>query len=382
MPHLKKQEVKELLLDLVRTKSFTNEESAIASLIAKRMHGYGFFDVRIDDFYNVIVSHRFQIHGKKLALMVNTDTGKPNGDFPKSGVTKEKQFGNGEECVIGLGAAAPKASIAAMMIAAKEILTSNVSELAGELVLCFVVRDLLANHDGPRAIASEIRDVDFLLCAEPTGNTVVSATRGIMQLQVSFEATPLHWGQLDRAGNLLYICSDFLQMLGAEDVHDDPMFGKTGFNPIMIDCTAKAPNTPSKVEIRLDRRILPGEVTAEIPKRLYALVEKSLVSRSGIEYEITELSKMFAFEGDREGKEAQVLDNITRRLTKREPQKIIPKFASNAAFFTHEFGTRGLIFGPGRLENKYPIEHVPCNELIDAVEIYKDFMKQYLQKEA
>lgn len=365
----------EMIGSLVEIPSPSRHERAIAAWIARCLERLGRGSVTQDESDNVIFEIGTPQAGKTLLFLTHTDTRDPG---PVERVAWHSAVGpEGEECVFGLGSAAPKGSVAAMMLAATG-LAEKADRLAGSAKFVFVVRDLLANHDGPRSARQFLEGADFALSAEPSGNDILLATRGILQLSVRFLGKPGHWGSPVPRENAIYAAAGFLVRLKEEPISGGAAFGVTGFNPIDLRATARPPLVAEEIVLDLDRRVLPGEDPHDFERYVEELLAASLGDNAGVTGEVRTKSLMFPFTGADECSEYSLLKRTVLEVCGAQPRRASAKFASNAAYLTSELGIPSLILGAGRIEDVGPDERVSIPEVVRTSHIYERFALSYL----
>ena len=369
----------ELLARLIDMPSPTGGEGPIANFVADIMRGFGFDEVDTDH-GNSVVGTVNSGKGKKIVFLTHSDTGSSNdGSSSKARLVEGKTLGKDGPCVMGPGAAAPKASIAAMLLAGRDLAHMKES-FQGQVSVAVVSRDLQANHDGPREVKDIVMDADFALSAEPSENGIVTATRGILHLLVKIPGVPSHWGVPSPETNALFRLARFLGKLEGEEIIDDPRFGVTGFNPIGLQVESVPPQTPSEVGLIIDRRLLPEEKVGPIIEHLEDLA-KGFWETQGMKVQIEVVRKMYPYNAQNVEREYAILAQVAEKILGRPVTEITAKFGSNAAFFTEELAIPSLVLGPGSIDDLGPDEHVPLKDVICAWDIYREFALRFFNDE-
>lgn len=371
----KKSYLIDLLCRLVETESPTGFENNIAHLIEKEMQTIGFNSTFVDDKFNVVATLKSNHAGKNMLLLIHSDTSPltPEQRPPKAEVLPGKDFGKNGLVITGPGVVAPKASIASILEASR-MLSLQKDNWKGSITVAVVTKDLNANHDGPREIASMIKDVDFAITAEPSDNNVVMATRGIMHIKVRINGISTHWSIPEIKQNVFYILGNFLEELSKIHTLNDSNFGLTGYNPINLQLNPIPPCLPKHIDLIIDRRVLPGESVDQILGMIKLIAKK--MNQNDIQVSL--LKKMFPFQAKEVFIEENWLKEIIKEVTRNKPKEIMVNFASNAAFLTNELNIRSLVFGPGNLKNIGGNEHIDLKSLEDASRVYTRFALKYL----
>jgi len=366
----------DLLSKLIEIESPTCHEKDIANLIYKSMNDIGFNHVYMDNNFNVVGELKASTPGKSLLLLNHSDTSTLTSEQrpPKAELIADYLFGKKKILVIkGPGAASPKASIAAMLGAAKR-LSEQRNDWKGCVKVAIVTQDLIANHDGPRQISSLIKDVDLAITAEPSNNNLVIAARGLLHIKVTIYGQSTHRAIPEIRNNAIYKLGVFLEKLKKIPILEDEQFGLTGFNPIQIEIHDFSPFLPKSINLIIDRRILPEESVDKVYNQI-----KSLGNEVGDnQQEVEIIRKMYPFQIKNAEQEKELLKSIINDITRRNLKEISIGFGSNAAFLTHELKIPSLIMGPGSLDHSGKNEFIEVKSFVDASNIYYNFALKYL----
>lgn len=371
-------EVVEVLRDLVKIPSPSGQEGEIAGYIADRLRNWGLDQVLVDENHNVVARVIGKKPGKSLVLLNHTDAASRPGDRAgRAGeIVDGRQFGKAGEVVMGPGAAAPKAAVAAMMVAAGR-LTESRPGLSGTVILALVTKDLFVNHDGVKEVADHLKGATFGITAEPSDNNIVLGARGIMQMEVVVDGQPTHWSIPNPNRNALYLMGEFLEGMKQLPIIDDQRFGPTGYNPVLLEVEATPPLAPSKAKLTVDRRVLPEEDVAEIAKRLEATLGRVAGRHGDFTGRVRVLRQMLPLMVRGVDREKALLHEVIAETTGRRAAETVIRFGSNSAYLYH-LGIPALVLGPGNIGDVGPDEHAEIAKVCEAVDIYHEFARRYL----
>jgi len=123
-----------------------------------------------------------------------------------------------EDRLIGRGIADMKGSLASMLLAAEEYLSTAATP--GEVILAFVAKEETGG-DGTRELVRRGIDADAAILGEPTNLTIGRANKGAVRYDVVFEGESAHSGRPDRGINAISAVPDLLKELAAFDTDLD-----------------------------------------------------------------------------------------------------------------------------------------------------------------
>ena len=171
----------QLLELLVSTPSVSGDEGRIATSLSGILSGGGF---KIQREGNSIWFTVGQGVRPNLLLLSHLDTVPPcagwNSDPFKAYIKDGK--------IVGLGANDAKASVAAMILTAREIQHRHYE---GSITFAFVA-DEERGGDGIRAIKPQLGHIDAAVVGEPTGLQVCTAQRGLLILRCTAHGRASH----------------------------------------------------------------------------------------------------------------------------------------------------------------------------------------------
>ena len=365
-----------LLERFVRTPSCSGLEGPMADAVVAALTECGVRDVRQDRHHNVLATLHGRSDGPRRLFLTHLDTGAPGNmvDPYEPRILAADRFGKTGEVLRGRGACAPLASLAALAAAAAALVRAGLPE-TGTTYIAAVTRDLEANHDGIRELhESFLLDVDLIIACEPSSNRIVLGARGINQLRLELLGVPAHRARPAEAANPLYALADLLSALERLPLPSHPVLGEASLAPFEVRSDASAPLSPQRVELRIDRRTLPGETTGQIVHALEAVLADILASRPQITGSVVPERAMYPFETPAESPLVRGIQRRVRKALSRELETTYISFASNASYGIAERGWPGVALGPGDIRDMGEEEHVGLAEVQEATRIYAVLM--------
>jgi len=163
-----------LLEDLIRTPSFSKDESKTAALIRERISDYGISCEQLGN--NVWCKSRF-FDSSKPTLLLNShhDTVRPNGKWTNDPFSPVM---NGQK-LYGLGSSDAGASLVSLLAAFRFF---HASDLPFNLVFAATAEEEISGKGGIEMLWPHLPEIDFALVGEPTKMQVAVAEKGLLVL--------------------------------------------------------------------------------------------------------------------------------------------------------------------------------------------------------
>jgi putative selenium metabolism hydrolase len=243
---------------LIRTPSFSGNESEVVDLILSEMRAVGFDSFWRDDCGSAVGVVAGGEPGPTLLLCGHCDTvGIAAGaDWRHNPFGGEIEDGR----IYGRGAADMKGGLAAMVHAAA---SSERARLRGRVVVAATVHE--ENFEGAalRAIVGSIQP-DFVVIGEATELNLNRGGRGRAEIQLETVGRPAHSSNPEVGRNAVLDMLPIVAALAALPVRDDPLLGPAicVLTDIISDPYPGCSVIPSRCRATFDRRLLTSE-TAE-----------------------------------------------------------------------------------------------------------------------
>lgn len=274
------QQMTHFLQRLVQTPSPSSREGALAALIKHELHAIGITDVFTDRAGSIFARLGSGI-GPTLLIDAHMDTVAPASDWVENPFAATVHDGY----LYGLGAAANKGSIAAMLYATRRLIESNI-QINGNLVLAFVVQHEPCEGSALKVLLeeAEIRP-DWVILAKPSDLTIKRGQRGRVLFKVTVRGRSSHASRPDLGSNAILSASRliFLIDLLSSSLSNDPFLGSGSIAVTHIESQSASANTiPDCCTFYVDRRLTLGETSSRAQSQI-----ESIIEREGIEASVS-----------------------------------------------------------------------------------------------
>lgn len=272
----------------------------------------------------------------------------------------------------GRGSADMKGGIAAAIVALRACRSLGI-ELPCEVAFHLVADEELGGRHGTATLLERgLIHADACLDPEPTGMQLCLAERGLMFARITTTGIPAHGSDPSRGRSAIMSAAAIAQVL-----HDNlfpqtphPLLGTTTCNVGAIRGGSGPNVVPEECELRIDRRILPGDTqdgaVAGIVDRI-----SSLGLTRGADYEIE--VETFCEPSEIDGEHPFVTDvaEAVTAMTSRPAGRTGLSFTTDARFMRNQLGIPSLVLGPGELGVAHTVdEYVEVDALVEAVGVY------------
>jgi putative selenium metabolism hydrolase len=377
----------ENLSKLVKIKSLSLQEKAVATEYKRQMEEANFDEVKIDGLGNVIGRIG---NGKKIiafdAHIDVVDQGNLNNwnNDPFSGLIKDG-------FVHGRGSVDQKGGAASMVTAGKILKEIGFDK---DLSIYFTGTVMEEDCDGlcwKYIIEEEKIRPELVVITEPTNTNIYIGHRGRMEINISFQGISSHGSAPERGKNAVYLASR--ACLEIEKLNErlkyDEFLGKG-----TITVSEIVSNSPSLcavadyAKIHLDRRLTWGETKesavnelTEIVKNLDAkvfILNYNEKSYTGKEYGMEKYYPTWKL--DRNNPLVIKAVNSYEALFNKPPVVDKWTFSTNAVTIHGVYGIPTIGFGPGNeIYAHAPNEKTPIDDLVKASAFYALYASEYLQ---
>jgi acetylornithine deacetylase len=254
----------ELLRELVAIPSVSGEEEDVAVFVEATARRWGLDVVR--DASGVRVEVRGWGTGPTIALVSHLDVVPPGAGWTRDPFHPAIE-GNR---LYGRGSGDAKASVAAMLAAAKDVVDRGGMD-AGRLLLLFGLGEETRNTSMGAATAGA-GEIDAAVVGEPTNLEFAIAQRGLLMVDVVAQGEQRHAGNTDGDGDFsnaaLVLAQDLLKLpsLFRDRVH--PLLGSAVATPTMLEAGVGRNITPPVARAVLDVRSTPDWTHEELAETL------------------------------------------------------------------------------------------------------------------
>ncbi len=266
----------DLLSAMVAIPSVSGDEAALAAFIEQTARGWGLDCVRNE------AAVRVEIHGRRtgptIALVSHLDVVPPG-----EGWTRDP-FGPAIEGdrLYGRGSGDAKASVSAMLLAARDVHAAG-GLAAGRLLLLFGYGEETKNTTMELAVSAS-GTIDAAVVGEPTNLDVAIAQRGLMMVDLRAGGDQRHAGYASADGDFvnstLVLAADLLRLGGLFTGRTHPVLGQTVATPTMLQAGISRNVTPPVAQAVLDIRSTPDWTHEEITDVLRRSLRSEVVVTS------------------------------------------------------------------------------------------------------
>jgi len=347
-----------LLRELVAIPSVSGAEEAVARFAEATVRGWGLDVVRDETGVKLVVDGGRP--GATLAFISHLDVVPPGDGWSRDPFVPVIE----QDRLYGRGSGDAKASVAAMLLAARDV-AARAGELAGRLVVILGYGEETRDTSMVRAVPS-VGAIDATVVGEPTNLDVAIAQRGLMMADLVARGDQRHAGYAAQDGAftnaITILARELLKLDGlvAERVH--PVLGITTITPTMVTAGVSRNVTPPVARAVLDIRSTPAwtheELEAILTARLACEVE--VTSKRLVPCETPEASRLLA----------------AARAVRPGLRTFGSPTCSDWVFVRH---TDALKCGPGTSRRSHtPDESVDLPEVTAARSFYAALAREYL----
>ena len=249
-----------LLRELVAIPSVSGEEATLAAFVEETARGWGADVVRDDT--SVRVEVRGRSPGATLALVSHLDVVPPGTGWTRDPFTPTVEG----DRLYGRGSGDAKASVAAMLTAARDMAQTGAPE-RGRLLVILGYGEETKYTTMEHAVERAGR-IDAAIVGEPTNLHFATAQRGLMMVDLVARGDQRHAGYAAADGDFvnaaLVLARDLLRLDGLFDERTHPVLGHTTATPTMLDAGVSRNVTPPSATAVLDVRSTPDWTHEEI----------------------------------------------------------------------------------------------------------------------
>lgn len=342
----------EFLQQAIRIPSISKHEAEMGAFLAAALRGAG-ADVRVVEAEpghpNVLASARGRQPGPVLLMNDHMDVVPPGPRDewevdPFGGVIKEGWL-------YGRGAVDSKGGLCAMMMATEIFLAAG-GPARGELFVTAVCDEEVGGQLGTRHLLREkLIHGDFGIVAEPTGNRIEIATKGVLHVEIATKGRMAHGGKpwaginavehmarvIDRLGPLRQRLSARRHpLVGSPSITVGTIAGGTVPNMVASDC-----------RMILDRRVLPGESSRAALDEIEAMLESLRADDPTFSASIRVLLDWPSVEVPRDVPVLAALRSAVQEVTGTDPEIGGKDGGTDAAWIYEATGIPMIHFSPG-----------------------------------
>jgi acetylornithine deacetylase len=350
-----------LLEELVAIPSVSGEEAAVAAFVEGRARAWGLDTVRDDT--SVRIEVRTGRPGPTLALVSHLDVVPPGAGWTRDPFTPTIEG----DRLYGRGSGDAKASVAAMVTAAKDLGERPTLERGRLLVILGYGEE--TKHTTMERAVERAGSIDAAVVGEPTNLQIATAQRGLMMVDLVARGDQRHAGYAAADGEfvnaVLVLARDLLRLEELFQGRAHPVLGRTTATPTMLDAGVSRNVTPPVATAILDVRSTPDWTHEEIADLLRQRLDSEVVvtSRRLVPCETPAGSRLLA----------------AARRARPDAAQFGSPTCSDWVFLRHADAIKA---GPGTSRRSHtPDEYVDLSEVTAARGFYAGLAREYLTRQ-
>lgn len=382
-----------LCKNIVRSQSYSGNESQVAQKLKKYMESHGYDEVIIDDYGNVIGKIRGKRQGKKLLFDGHIDT-VPVGDENKwTHSPFEPELCGGR--LYGRGTTDMKGAVAAFTAAAGYFAEDTQRDFAGEIYIAGVVHEECFEGVAARSISSLVKP-DYVVIGEASDLNIKIGQRGRAEIVVETFGVPAHSANPEKGVNAVYKMCKVIDAIRKLKPTEHPVLGKgiLELTDIKSSPYPGASVVPEYCRATYDRRLLVGETRESVLEPIRQLLEQLKEEDPELEVKVSyAVGEELCYTGNKiEGerffpgwlyhKEDDFVQSVLAELKSMgyHPEITQYNFCTNGSHYAGEAGIKTFGMGPSTESLAHTIdEYIETEQLTGAAERYYGIMKALLK---
>ena len=272
----------------------------------------------------------------------------------------------------GRGACDTKGSVACFFQALLDLASYSERPKETEILFVGLVDEEFAQA-GSRAFANSTITGDLAIVGEPTGLGVVSSHKGSLWIQLETTGKAAHGSTPEKGVNAIEKMHQAMNRLLGEyqkslNSKSDPLLGRPTLSLGTIKGGDQPNIVPSRCQLELDRRTIPGESPESVMEELHALF--GVLGKSAPTIKISRTVPCPPLRTNPELPFAKLL----LKCANQEETKGVPYFTDASPLSMG--GTPALVFGPGNIEQAHAEkEWIDLEDLEKAHSIVLTFLR-------
>lgn len=220
------------------------------------------------------------------------------------------------------------------------------------------------------------------LVAEPTGLRAVIATKGVLRFRILVRGKSAHSSKPHLGVNAINHMARIV--LALEQDHErmaansHPLLGPATCNVGVIRGGVQINFVPDDCFIEIDRRLLPGERTADVLAHYQTLIDQLKAAHPSLDASIEDppLLTDEALETSADSDAAKCASAVLRDMGLDAELCGVP-FGCDASKLSRQ-GVPSLVFGPGSIDRAHAaVEYVELDQVQRAYEFYRNFILRF-----
>ena len=389
----RKEQIVEVLQNLIQRRSYSGEEKEVAEYVKKLCLEVGYDTVHIDKYGNVIGSVKGKYEGPKVLMDGHIDT----VPVDEEKWTKKPFAGNIEDGKLyGRGTTDMKGAVCAMLLAGAYLAQDLKKEFAGEIFIAGVVHEECFEGVAAREISKYVKP-DYVIIGEASQLNLKIGQRGRGEIVVETFGKPAHSANPEKGINAVYKMMKIIENIQKLPMthHDILGYGILELTDVKSSPYPGASVVPDYCRATYDRRLLVGEtpesVLAPIQKLLDEMSKADDTLKAKVSYArgVEKCWTGTTIEGERffPGWLFEEKDEYVQKALKalegigQTPTITHYNFCTNGSHYAGEAGIKTIGYGPSRENLAHTIdEYIELDSLYNVTEGYYAILKAYLAK--
>lgn len=264
-----------LLRELIRTPSFSREESETARIVADALVTSGISGVHRTGNNVWARSKHFDPAKPTILMCSHHDTVKPNPGYTRDPFDPEI---TGDGRLYGLGSNDAGASVVALTAAFRHFYERE--DLKYNLCLAIVAEEEISGPGGVRSILPELGPLDFAIVGEPTGMQLAVAEKGLMVLDCVVRGKSGHAAR-DEGDNAIYKALPDIEWFRAfRFPRVSQLFGEVKMSVTIISAGTQHNVVPAECRFTVDCRVTEQYTNEEVLETVRQHVSCEVTPRS------------------------------------------------------------------------------------------------------
>lgn len=264
----------ELLQELIRTTSFSKEESATATIIQDFLQAHNIPNQR---FGNNILALNKNFDASKPTILLNShhDTVKPNPSYTRDPFQPSIEAGK----LYGLGSNDAGGCLVALIACFRHYYTATTHPY--NIILAATAEEEISGSGGVESLLPHLPKIDFAIVGEPTLLQMAVAERGLMVLDCVSTGIAGHAARNEGDNALYKALNDIARIQNYRWEKNSDLLGPTKATVTVIETVNKAHNVvPDTCRFVIDTRINENYSFEEVIDLLQAQLSATITPRS------------------------------------------------------------------------------------------------------
>ncbi|MCB8950030.1 MAG: YgeY family selenium metabolism-linked hydrolase [Ardenticatenaceae bacterium] len=259
-----------LAQSLVRIKSLPGQEAEAIKFAEQTMMALGYDEVTIDAMGNVL--GRIGNGEKSILLDAHLDTVAVNDAAEWAVPPFSGEVRNGR--LHGRGSVDMKSAAAAAIYAGIVAKNSGLAEGKTIYVSCTVMEEDCDGENLKHLFQERNLQPDCVLICEPSNNQIMLGHKGKAQIAITTHGISAHGAAPEKGRNAIYEMAEIIQRV--EKLNEE-LVGRNGRKGTLVmsqisSASASLNAVPTKCEVYLDRRMIPGETEETVRQEMDQLI--------------------------------------------------------------------------------------------------------------